>query len=250
MNHSRYLFFIAAGVLGACGAISAQPSAAAKSQPTGFPWTNESLRYTITYTSGLPIGDASISAQKIGDTFSNWSFQASVNAGVPGFAINDRMHSTVVQGMCSTELVRDFNHAGKKTSEKTTFDQKAHSAERLTLIPDGGEKPGRSTIEIPTCARDALSFLYYARVELGQGHVVPQQKVFFGSAYDVKMEYVGEQKIMVEKKQSSTYHVVYTVRGPKSDFHFDVFYAEDAAWTPIQIRIPLPVGTFTLDLVR
>jgi hypothetical protein len=173
-----------------------------------------------------------------------------VNAGVPGFSIVDRIHSTTTPTLCSQELEREFNHAGKKTREKTTFDQKAGSAERLTLVPDGGTKPGKSTFDIPSCARDALAFLYYSRMELGQGRVTPPNQVWMGSAYSVKTDYTGAQNIMVDKKSTVTDHVVVSVRGPKSDFTFEVFYARDAARTPLQIKIPLSLGAFTLELVR
>jgi hypothetical protein len=41
-----------------------------------------------------------------------------------------------------------------------------------------------------------------------------------------------------------------SVKGPKSDFTVEVFYARDAARTPLLIRIPQPVGTLSMELVR
>ena len=233
MNPLRYSLLIAI-----CGIASAQ---------TGFPWQGETLRYSMNWQSGLSVGEGSLSAHK---TDTGWAFDADINAGIPGFAVNDRIHSTATQSLCSTSLERDFSHASKKTREKTTFDQSAGSAERVTLFPDGGTKPGRGTFDIPSCARDALTFLYYARVELGQGRMVSAQRVFFGSAYDVRMDYTGAQNIVVDRKQTVTDHMLVSVKGPKSDFHFEVFYARDPARTPLQIKIPLSMGTFTLDLVR
>jgi hypothetical protein len=238
MNHLRYFLSITVCSLAASGAAVAQ---------SGFPWQDEALRYSMNWQSGLSVGDGTLSAHKGDD---GWDFEATVNAGVPGFAVNDKIHSSSSQSLCSTVLERDFSHGGKKTREKTSFDQKAGSADRVTLFPDGGDKPGKSTFDIPSCARDALTFLYYARLELGQGRMVPAQKVFFGSAYDVKMEYTGAQDLPVNKKPTVTDHLVITVKGPKSDFHFEVFYARDAARTPLQIKVPLSMGTFTLDLVR
>jgi hypothetical protein len=238
MNHFRKSLFLTACAILAAGAASAQ---------SGFPWTNESLKYNMSWQSGLSVGDANLTAHKGED---GWSFEATVNAGIPGFAVNDRIRSSATQSLCSTSLDRDFSHAGKKTREKTTFDQKAGSAERLTLLPDGGSKPGRSTFDISSCARDALTYLYYARVEMGQGRMAPPSKVFFGSAYNVRMDYTGAQDILVGKKMTTTDHMVVTVKGPKSDFHFEVFFARDAARTPLQVKVPLSMGAFTLDLVR
>ena len=95
-----------------------------------------------------------------------------------------------------------------------------------------------------------MAFLYFARRELGQGRVAPPQQVFFGSAYSVRMDYTGAQTITVSDKPSVTDHLVVHVKGPKSDFSFEMFFARDAARTPLLIRVPLSVGTFSMELVR
>jgi hypothetical protein len=238
MNYFRLFFTITSFTLAACGTAWSQ---------TGFPWQGETLKYNMSWQSGLSVGEASLSAEKSGD---GWSFEAKVNAGVPGFFVNDTIRSSATQNLCSAVMERDFSHGSKKTRERTLFDQKGGTAERTTLVPDGGTVPGRSSFEIPGCARDALTFLYYARVELGQGRMVAPNSVFFGSAYNVKMEYTGPMDLMVNKKASVTDHLIVTVKGPKADFHFEVFYARDPARTPLQILVPLSMGTFTLDLVR
>ncbi len=56
------------------------------------------------------------------------------------------------------------------------------------MVPAGG---GKSEFAIPTCGRDALTFQYFARREMGQGRVPPAGKVFFGSGYEVKTVYTG-----------------------------------------------------------
>jgi hypothetical protein len=213
----------------------------------GFPWQNESLHYSIEWQSGLSLGDASLTAQR---TEKGWNFDATVSAGVPGFAIDDKYHSAATLDLCSTEFTRDQNHAGKKSRERTTFDQKAGTAERVTLFPDGGAKPGKSNFDIPTCARDALAYLYYAREELGQGRMPAAQDVYFGSAYALRMDYTGAQDITVAGKSAVTDHLAVSEKGPKSNFGFEVFYARDAARTPLEILPPLSLGRFTLELVR
>lgn len=214
---------------------------------TGFPWQGESLHYTINWQSGLSLGEANLVANK---SDQGWTFEASVNAGVPGFAIADNIHSKTTSSLCSEQVERAFNHGPNKTREQTVFDQKEGTAERTTLFPDGGTKPGKSSFSIPSCARDALAFLYYARVELGQGRITPPQQVWLGSAYSVRTDYTGSESIKVGDKPATTDHVVVSVRGPKSDFHCDVYYARDAARTPLLIRIPLPLGVFNVELVR
>src|SRR5579863_5701175 len=101
MNHFRTLLLIAGLSAGASGVAWAQ---------TGFPWQNESLRYSMNWQSGLSVGDGALAARKTGG---GWDFEASVNAGVPGFAVNDKIRSSATQSLCSSELDRDFNHGGK-----------------------------------------------------------------------------------------------------------------------------------------
>ena len=81
-----------------------------------------------------------------------------------------------------------------------------------------------------------MAFAYYARNELGQGRVPPPQEVYFGSPYSVRMEYGGAQSITLDKKTEVADRLTVAVRGPRSDFHFDVFYARDAARTPLLHR--------------
>ena len=223
------------------------PQPAGKAAPAlqeGFPFTDEALHYTINWQSGLSLGDANLTAHH---TAAGWSFEATLNAGVPGFAMADKYSSTTDTGICSQELTRDITHGGRHTQERTTFDQKAGSARRETLFPAGG---GKSTYDIPSCARDGLAFAYYARIELGQGRVPAAQQVFFGSPYTVKMDYGGAQSITVDQKPVMTDKLTVGMRGPKSESSVDIFFARDPARTPLRIRVPAPMGVFTLDLVR
>jgi hypothetical protein len=40
------------------------------------------------------------------------------------------------------------------------------------------------------------------------------------------------------------------VKGPASEFSFEIFYARDAARTPLLIKIPVSIGTVSLEMVR
>jgi len=222
-------------------ALALAPAAVAQ---TGFPFQDESLHYSVNWPSGLSLGDATFTAHHKAGA---WDLAMTLDAGIPGFAVADRIRSSVTDDLCSMELERDFSHGAKKTNEKTTFDQKKGVATRTTLFPLGG---GTSTFSFSSCARDAMAFLYLTRRELGQGRVAPAQQVFFGSAYSVRMEYTGAQTITVSDKPSVTDRLVVHVKGPKSNVNFEMFFARDAARTPLLIRVPLSVGTFSMELVR
>src|ERR1700691_106919 len=85
---------------------------------TGFPFQNESLHYTINYSSGLSLGDANLSAHKEAN---GWDFTVTVDAAVAGFTVKDKFTASSIAGFCSTEFLRDTIHGAKTTREKTTF---------------------------------------------------------------------------------------------------------------------------------
>jgi hypothetical protein len=151
-------------------------------------------------------------------------------------------------GYCSKEFQRDTIHNSKSNREKTTFDQEKQTAHRQTEFPSDG---GSSDMSTGACGRDAIAFLYFARKELGQGRVPPPQVVYFGGPYTVQQSYTGAQNItLADKKPEVTDHLVFTVKGPKAEFSVEVYYARDAARTPLLIKIPQTVGTLTMELVR
>ena len=228
-------------VLIAAAVLALVPAAVAQ---TGFPFQDESLRYNVNWPSGLGLGEATFTAHHKGGA---WELAMTLDAGIPGFAVADKIRSSATDDLCSLELERDIGHGARKTREKTTFDQKKGEATRTTVFPAGG---GTSTLTFAGCPRDAMAFLYFARRELGQGRVPPAQSVFFVSAYAARMDYTGAQTIPVGEKPTVTDHLVVNVKGPKSSFSFEMFFARDAARTPLVIRVPLSAGTFSMELVR
>jgi hypothetical protein len=234
MTFLRYLLFL----LGAAAALL--PASA----QTGFPFQSETLKYNVNWPSGLSLGEAAMTATK---SESGWTFQASVDAAIPGFGIANKYRSVSGTDLCSLELERNTMQGKNKGREKTVFDQKKGTAKRSTLLPEGG---GVTDFDIPTCARDALAFAYYARVEMGQGRVAPAQRAFLGAAYSVRLDYTGAMTIQVGGKPAVTDRTVVSVKGPKADFQFEIFFARDAARTPLAVKIPASVGTLSLELVR
>jgi len=212
---------------------------------TGFPFQNETLRYTIKFASGVSVGEGAISASK--GEGGGWRFDMNFTAGVPGFAFADTYRSTVDAGLCTTELNRGISHGPKKVTEKTTFDQKNRVASRKTTFPADG---GTSELQLPSCAQDALAYSFLARREMGQGRVPQAAQIFFGGPYDVRVQYTGAMDIKIGSKTETTDHVNVFIKGPASDVTVEVFYARDAARTPLLYKVPVSVGTITVELVR
>jgi Protein of unknown function (DUF3108) len=226
------------------GLILAVPSFAAD-QLTGFPFQSETLRYNIRFSSGASLGEATVSAQKT--EAGGWRFDMSFNAGLPGVSFADSYRSLVTTDLCSNELERAISHVTKKVLEKTTFDQSHNMAVRQTINPAGG---GRSDLRLPTCARDALAYQFFARREMGQGRVPEAGDIFFGGPYRVSSQYTGAMTIPVGNRNEVTDHLNVSIKGPASDVTIEIFYARDAARTPLLVRIPIALGKITLELVR
>jgi len=218
-------------------------SAAPVSAP-GF--NNEQLRYSINWSSGLSLGEAQLHATllKPAQDAERRHLEFDLDAAVPGYAVSDRYRSDASSDFCSAEFQRTTTHGKKKTDEKTTFDAQAGTATRQTV---GG---GKSELKSPTCGKDALTYLYFVRRELSQGRIPQAQTVFFGAAYEVRVEFAGTQKIRLGDTQVDADRVTASVKGAASDISFEVFFLKDAARTPALVRVPLALGTFSMELVK
>ena len=221
----------------------AMPAAA----QTGFPFTNETLHYTVKWPTGLSLGEAHMSAAHNkgpngkGD---EWEFQMSLDAAVPGFAVSDHYRSTASSDLCSVQFEKDFTHGSRKSGERIDFDPHAGVARRETV---GG---GKSDVSISHCPHDALTFLYFTRREMGQGRMPPQEDIVFGAAYQMRLQYTGEQEVRLNNKNVVSDRVIITLKGPASENTFEMFLARDAARTPLVIRVPLSLGMFSMELTR
>jgi hypothetical protein len=213
------------------------------------PASAESLRYVINWPSGLSLGEATLSSARTGDGpdkgHQQWSFELNLDASVPGFTVRDDYRSKATPDLCTLELDKDYTHGKRKGQERLTFDQQKNTVTRETR--NGG---GTSELSVPSCAREALTFLQFARTELAQGRLVPQQTVVFGSLYQVRFEYTGAQSINLDGKPLNADRMVATLKGPSTDMTVEVFFAKDPSRTPVFAKLPLPLGAFTVELVR
>ena len=212
-------------------------------QLSGFPFTNESLHYSLNMPGGPKVGEGRLNSRKV-DT--GWSFELALDAPVALFEIHDSYQATASSNFCAVEFTKKFQHGTKKGSEKETVDR-AHGTVTRTTVINGG---GKSEFSAPDCVKDALTLLMYTRREMGQGRVPAAQRVLFGTMYDAKMTYTGAETVKTDGKEAQADRVVCVMKGPKSNLQIDMLFARDAARTPLQLRLPLPAGSFSLELVR
>ncbi len=220
----------------------ATSTAATPQALSGFPFADETLRYTISLPGGINLGEGSMRSQKVQ---SAWSFELSLEAGIPAWMLKDQYNAHSNLDFCSLDFAKQFVHGARKGGEKTAIDRSHATATRTTL--DGG---GKSEFSLPDCTKDALTFLYYTRRELGQGRVPAAQQILFGGLYEVALQYGGAQTIQAGGKPVVTDKIVVNLKGAASNRRFEMYFARDAARTPLLIQVPLPLGKISMELVR
>lgn len=206
----------------------------------------EALHYTVNWSSGLSLGDAYLSSSRA--TLANgegWTFTLKADASIPGFALQEFANSTASTDYCSMDVEKQSQRGKKKVQEKTSFDSHSLTATRETL--NGG---GKSELTIGACAKDALAYVFYLRRELAQGRLPAQQKVYYGSAYDVRPEFAGTQTIRVGEESVEADKLIGHLKGPKTDLTLEMFFSKDAARLPLIIRFPVSQGKISVELVR
>jgi len=205
----------------------------------------ETLRYSINWASGLSLGEATLTSSpaKTPEGQPALNFELRIDASIPGFAVLDEFKSLASSNYCSIEFSKNLAHGKRKSKEKIEFAK--GEATRRTL--DGG---GKTTFSTSSCPKDALTFLQYARREVAMSKLPASEAVFFGAAYQVRFDYAGEQKIKVSEAMAVSDRLIGFVKGPKSEFTFELYLARDPQRTPLLFKVPFTLGTFSMELVR
>ena len=205
---------------------------------------DETLRYNVNWPSGLSLGEAVLTAHR---TSSGWELEMTVDAGIPGLRITDRFHSVTRPEGCSLSLERDMSFGSRKTKDETKFDYAKGVAQRTT---SGGG--GSSEVPIAShCASDALGFVYIVRQALARGGLPPSPcPMLFGAIYRVALQNKGQQNITVGGQTAAADCVTVSIKGPASNNTAEIFFARDAARTPLRARIPTNLGSIALELTR
>jgi len=223
-------------------AASFVPAKAAESNPklTGFPFTDEDLNYSIVWPTGVSLGEAHLHAKHAGE---KWNFTFTLDAGIPGFTVKDTYHSDIVPeaepNFCSVAFERSSVHGSHVVNEKETIDREHAMASR-----------GAAQIPVPACVKDALAYLFWARREMGQGRVPASQDILLGALHPIRVDYVGGPVITMNGNQVQTDEVTCTWGMGSSAVTFDVYFARDAARTPLRVTAPTLMGKFSMELVR
>ena len=201
----------------------------------------ESLAYAVTWPSGLSLGETIFRAKA---TAEGWEFEMTVEAGLPTIEIQDEYRAKADVSLCSRQSSKDAKHGERRIQERVDFDQQANQAVRKTV--NGGE----STFPIPPCARDSLTYFYFLREQLAAGRIPPPDDIYFGARYQISVTYLESRDIEVAGESRPADRILVDVSGPNSQLGFEIFFGKDAARTPLLIRIPFEIGTFSLRLAQ
>jgi hypothetical protein len=212
--------------------------------------SGEVLHYSINWPSGLSLGEATLRADHTGGGTAGaqgWEFELNLDASVPGFAIRDDYRSTASTDFCSWQLDKKTSRGTRKSEERVTFDPAGTIAVRESVRAD--KTGGKSEISVPSCARDVLTLLQFVRKELSQGRLPPFQPAILGAAYQIRLEYMGNTAVHLGNQQLDADRFRTSVRGPSSDLTLELYFARDAVRTPVMVKIPLSLATFTVELI-
>jgi hypothetical protein len=210
----------------------------------------ETLHYSVNWPSGLSLGEVTLLSGPIMSgkgVVLGWAFELNLDAGVPGFAIRDQYNSTADADFCSQHLDKKTARGARIGEERVIFDRGKNTATRETIR--GGQVAATSQVNIPTCARDALTLLQFVRKELAQGRLPSPQPAILGAAYQVRLDYLGMTSVALGNQQMDADRFRTSIKGPASDFTLEMFFRRDAARTPVMMKIPLPLATFTVELI-
>ena len=216
---------------------------------------SEQFHYNVNWPSGLSLGEASLSFSKIAatdDKPASLHSELTIDAAIPGFRVSDKFSSSASVEYCSTRFDKKLRHGYRKADELLKFDQEHSTVSRETLTEshETGDDLGKSDVGTPACAKDGLAFLAFLRHELANGRLPQQQTVFVGAAYDVKLDFRGAEAVKVGESSMQADRVNVSLHGPASSIDLVIFFAKDAGRTPVLFRVPLALGTFSMELIK
>lgn len=211
--------------------------------PEAAPFASgETLRYDIVWPSGLRLGEARFTANS---NQAGWAFSADFSASLPVLNVEDEYESKADFSLCSAWFKKVVSHGEKKQNEEVTFDQDENRALRRNLA-DGTTQD----LDVPPCARDALTYFYSLRQDLAQGRVPPPDDLNFGTQLQISFSYVETRAIEAGGKMQQADRLLVDVTGRGKPVNIELFLAQDAARTPLLIRVPFELGTFSLKLAQ
>ena len=196
--------------------------------------SGERLAYRLLWPSGIPHGEAVFEVSSQGDEL---HFQVTVEASLPQYRVTGLFSAVAARdGLCSRQFHQKIQEGSKTTEESLEFDQ--------TAFPDRNT----TTAAIPECARDPLTFLYYARSRMAAGQPVDWGSMHYGKQIALQLG-PGESGVLSlggTPWQGEKFLVRFPSRG--GERVVEVWFSTDAARTPLQFTVPTTLADFKAEL--
>jgi hypothetical protein len=169
------------------------------------------------------------------------------------YRVEDRLESYFDRrSLCSSRILKHSEEGLHKRETVLIFD----AARGKSVLDERNLRTGETKhqeTDSPACVTDVLSGLYYLgaqRLEPGASHIFPLNDG--GKTVDVIAYVEGREDV---KTDAGTFHTVrvsvYSDAGPlKGRGKLWIWYTDDAAHLPVQMRSRLFWGTMTLRLTR
>lgn len=205
--------------------------------------SGERLIFNLLWPSGITLGEAVLEAS---GTDQGIRLEATVAADLPQYRIAYTFTSLIDEQLCSirfSETLREGKNARETSFE---FDQRNHLVRR-TRAGQTTESP------IPACARDPLALLYHFRKQLAfnqlpVGTLEAVGAFHLGEDYSVRYEPITPETVKLGTKQWEGDRFLVTARGSDGDHSFEMWVRPDTSRTPVAIRVPFSLATFSAEL--
>ncbi|MBI3934713.1 MAG: DUF3108 domain-containing protein [Acidobacteria bacterium] len=203
----------------------------------------EKLTFNLLWSSGISLGEAFLQASRAGEEI---HLEATVVADLPQHRVGYSFTSLADEHLCSIRF-RETLREGKNTRETAfEFDQENHTVRRT--------QDGKTTESaIPACARDPLALLYHFRQQLAFGQVpvgTPEAvgAFYLGGDYSVRYEAITPETVKLGSKSWQGDRFLLTVFGGGGEQSIEVWIRPDNSRTPVAIRVPFSLATFSAEL--
>ncbi|MCX6592637.1 MAG: DUF3108 domain-containing protein [Acidobacteria bacterium] len=74
--------------------------------------------------------------------------------------------------------------------------------------------------------------------------------ILFGAPYQISVQFSGTEEVRVNDQRIPTDRLEARLKGPASQSKFELFFARDAARRLVKVRVPLPLGSFSMELAE
>ena len=172
------------------------------------------------------------------------------------FRVQDDYLVTVNQGMCAETVQTTSSEGNRERDAKITFDYAAKKASYLEHDRLKNAVLAAHEIDIPPCVHDVLGGLYYMRtlnLEPGQSAGVPVSDGKKAVVAKVQAQQREEIRVPDGAYKTIRYEAfLFDNALYHRSAHLYVWLSDDSRRLPVQIqvRMPITVGTITLELEK